>query len=93
MWHDPETPAGYQDADLEMLELAEAANEPDRPDPWLQCDWCHPGNQSAVATIDILMGSSTRTLPYCPRHKETAFAERDHYRESRRHRYSGGLHL
>lgn len=26
MYHDPEVPAGYQDADIEMLEMAEAAN-------------------------------------------------------------------
>jgi len=25
--HDPEVPAGYQDADIEMLEMREAANE------------------------------------------------------------------
>jgi len=27
MYHDPEVPAGYQDADLEMRDLREAANE------------------------------------------------------------------
>jgi hypothetical protein len=26
--YDPEVPAGYQDADIEMLELAEAADDP-----------------------------------------------------------------
>ena len=34
--HDPEVPAGYQDADIEMAELAAAAGEPE-PE-WPTCE-------------------------------------------------------
>ena len=80
MYHDPE--AIYQDADIEMLELAEAADS--NVDPWKQCEWCPGGNQDAVARIDILVGGSTKTLLFCEQHRQTARDEKVHYEEMRR---------
>ena len=81
---DPE--AIYQDADIEMIEMAEAAT--DNRDPWKECDWCPSGNQTATATIDILIGTSTKTIPYCPTHEPAARHDKADYDEmmkGRRH--------
>ena len=84
MNYDPE--AVYQDADIEMMELAEAANDPDRPDPWKECGWCGAGNQSATANLDIFNGFRTWQQPYCAAHKTNAVMERNHYRDAARNR-------
>lgn len=44
MWHDPEVPAGYQDADIEMAELREAALEAEKnaTQDWPCSDWLDP---------------------------------------------------
>ena len=79
--HDPE--AIYQDADIEMLELAEAANDPDRRDPWKECHWCYEGNQDMTGELQIFDGRRTYRAAFCDTHKGNAYAERDHYREVR----------
>lgn len=48
---DPEVPAGYQDADIEMLELAQAANEvvSDNPcDDYIPASWDDLENPSSA---------------------------------------------
>lgn len=61
LYFDPE--AIYQDADIEMMELAEAAES--SFDPWKECGWCHQGNQNGVATVQYFNGARLITEPYC----------------------------
>ncbi len=76
---DPEVPAGFQDADIEMLEMAEAAEAYGERDPWKECSWCPSGNQVAVGTRQYLIGGSLKTVPYCEAHDSTSQAEKEHF--------------
>jgi hypothetical protein len=82
--YDPE--AIYQDADIEAMELAEAANDPDRLDPWKICGWCGSGNQSATGELAIFDGFRTYQAPHCATHRANAVEERNFYRERERER-------
>lgn len=82
MYHDPE--AIYQDADIEMLELTEAATDPDRGDPWKECHWCYEGNQNMTGEIQIFDGHRTYRAAYCETHKAAAHGERAFYKEAKR---------
>lgn len=70
---DPEVAPGYQDADIEMLEMAEAAHRaPQAP----TCEWCY-NPQTGIE--EYWSGHRTVRLPHCERHKATAKAEAEHF--------------